>query len=56
MKNDGVIVIHDIFSDTVLGVQILERNKKRFKKRYSFHEFYDPKQEFKYGIGVVVQK
>ena len=57
LKNDGVIVIHDIFSDTVLGVpKYWKEIKKRFKKRYSFHEFYDPKQEFKYGIGVVVQK
>ena len=57
LERDGVIVIHDIFSDTVLGVpKYWKEIKKKLKKKYSFHEFYDPKQEFKYGIGVIVQK
>lgn len=57
LKNDGVIVIHDIFSDTVLGVpKYWKEIKKVFKKKYSFHEFYDNKQEFHYGIGVIVQR
>ena len=56
LENDGVIVIHDIFSDTVLGVpKYWKEIKKDLKKDIVFTNSYDPKQEFKHGIGVVVQ-
>ena len=57
LKKNGVIIMHDIFSDTVLGVpRFWKQIKKKYNKNYNFKEFFDNQQEFKYGIGVIVQK
>ena len=54
LNKNGVIALHDVFSDTVLGVpQFWKELKKKNSKDYKFLEFYDPNQEFKYGIGLI---
>ncbi len=56
-KKKGIIAFHDIFSDTVPGVpRFWKELKTKYKKNFNFHEFFDPKQEFKYGIGVLEKK
>lgn len=56
-KKSGIIAFHDICSDTVLGVtKFWKELKKDYKKDFNFYEFFDPQQEFKYGIGVIEKK
>ena len=57
ITSKGIIAIHDIFSDTCPGVpKYWAEIKKKYNKKYSFIEFYDPDQEFNYGIGIVKSK
>jgi len=57
LNQNGVIALHDIYSDICPGVARFWRElKKRNKKNYSFVELFDSKQEFKYGIGILRRK
>ncbi len=57
LNQNGLIAMHDIYSNTVPGVtKYWKEIKNNFKKQYNFFEFYDPKQEFKYGIGIISKK
>ena len=57
LNKNGLIAMHDIFSDTVVGVpKFWKEIKKKYKNKFHFSEFYDSKQEFKYGIGLIRSK
>ena len=57
LNKNGLIAMHDIFSDTVVGVpKFWKEIKKKYKNKFNFSEFYDSKQEFKYGIGLIRSK
>ena len=57
LNQNGLIAMHDIYSNTVPGVtKYWKEIKNNYKKQYNFFEFYDPKQEFKYGIGIISKK
>jgi hypothetical protein len=52
LNKNGLIAMHDIFSDTDVP-KLWKELKKKHNKDCKFSEFYDPSQELKYGIGLI---